>query len=135
VAIVVGVALASGVLAQQAASPQKPEIPAGATVLEGVPAVRIDTSQAGATRQVLTPPEAAKERLRVRIVDGRYYWESRGNRLLSLAPSGEFTYLSSAPGAYIRITRLNDRLAYVEHVDSPTGSITWWGELRVVLGK
>jgi hypothetical protein len=71
----------------------------------------------------------------IRIVDGQYYWASRDNRPLRLQSSGEFTYLSSEPGQYIRFTRMNDRISYVEHVDLAHGSVTWWGELRIVVGK
>ena len=60
---------------------------------------------------------------------------TRGNRLLSLNSFGEFTYLSSQPGQYIRFARLNDKISYVEHVDSTSGSVTWFGELRIVVGK
>jgi hypothetical protein len=49
--------------------------------------------------------------------------------------SEEFTYLSSDPGQYVRIARVNDRITYVEHVDTALGSITWWGELKIVLGS
>ena len=45
-------------------------------------------------------------------------------------------YLSSTePGRYVRIRRLNDRLAYVEHLDTTLGTVTYWGELRVVVGQ
>jgi hypothetical protein len=35
----------------------------------------------------------------------------------------------------VRIRQLRDKLTYVEHVDTDTGSVTYWGELRIVLGK
>jgi hypothetical protein len=137
--IIVGVAIACLAAAashspgQEAAQPQKVEIPAGAATLEGIPAVRIDSAEAGTTRRVLSAAEAAKARLAVTIVDGQYYWTNRGNRPLRLSSSGEFTYLSSEPGQYIRITRVKDKISYVEHVDQAYGSVTWWGELRIVL--
>lgn len=115
--------------------PQPVDIPAGATSLEGIPAVRIDSTEAHTTRRVLDSDEAAKARLTVRVIDGRYYWTTRGNRLLNLNSSGEFTYLSSEPGQYIRLTRLEDRISYLEHVDLTSGSVTWFGELRIVVGK
>ena len=72
----------------------------------------------------------------IRIEDGGFYWSSRDNRRLALTSSGEFTYLSSSePGRYVRIRRLNDRLTYMEHVDTDLGSVTYWGELRIVFGK
>ena len=120
---------------QESPRPQRVEIPATATTLEGIPTVRIDSAEGGTTRRVLSAAEAAKSRLTVGLVDGRYYWTSRENRLLQRISSGEFTYLSSDPGHYIRFTRLNDKISYAEHVDLASGSVTWWGELRVVVGK
>ena len=69
------------------------------------------------------------------MIDGQYYWTSRENRLLRLNLSGAFTYLSSEPGQYIRFTRVKDRITYVEHVDVALGSVTWWGEMRIVTGR
>jgi hypothetical protein len=112
------------------------QIPANATSLEGVPTVKIETTQEKATRQELGLDEASKSLLKIRIVDGKYYWASQGNRPLTVSTAGDFTYLTSTePGRYVRVRRLSDRLTYVEHVDMPTGNVTYWGELRVVLGK
>jgi hypothetical protein len=111
-------------------------LPHDATALEGLPRVRIDVTQNATTRRDLDPAEAAKNQLTIRIADGRFYWTSRGNRPLASTRSGEFTYLSTAePGRYVRIRRLNDKFTYVEYVDSDFGSVTYWGELRVVIGK
>ena len=117
--------------------PQLPrvEIPASATSLEGVPSVRIESAEKGTTRRVLNTAEAARDRLMISVVDGRFYWTSRGNRPLQLSSTGEFTYLSSEPGKYVRLTRLNDKITYVEHIEMATENVTWWGELRIVAGK
>lgn len=125
---------AHGAAAQEPLQPQSVDIPATATALEGIPAVRVDSAEGTTTRRVLGAAEAAKSRLRIGVVDGQYYWTSRENRLLRLNSSGAFTYLSSEPGNYIRFTRLNDKIAYVEHVDLAFGSVTWWGELRIMTG-
>jgi hypothetical protein len=112
------------------------EIPTNATALEGVPAVRIDTTQEGATRRELGAAEAAKNRLRITVVNGQYYWASRKDLPLTVSSSGEFIYLSSRePGKYVRVRRLNDKLSYIEHVDMALGSVTYWGELRIVVEK
>lgn len=121
--------------AQAMQGPQRVEIPAGATSLEGIPTVRIDSTEGSTTRQILQAAEAAKARLTISVVDGQFYWATRGDRLLRLNAAGEFTYLSSEPGQYIRFTRIKDRIAYVEHVDVASGSVTWFGELRIVVGK
>ena len=133
IALVV-VAMGAGIFAQEGLT-QPVEIPPTA-ILEGVPSVRIDSDERTTTRRVLGTTEADEERLRVRVVDGRFYWSSRNDRPLHLESSGAFTYLTgSEPGRYIRLTRVNDRITYVEHVDMSAGSITWWGELTIVVGK
>lgn len=112
------------------------DIPERAVGLEGLPGVQIDTSKDRVTRRELDAAEAARHRLTVRIDNGRFYWTSRDNRLLTMTPFNDFTYLSSGePGRYVRIRRLNDTWTYVEHVDTALGSVTYWGELRIVLGK
>lgn len=128
------VLLAANAAGAQDAQPQV--IPPNATALEGVPAVRVETTPEATTRHRLDPAEAAKSRLRIRIKEGGFYWSSRDDRRLTLTGAGEFIYLSSTePGRYVRIRRLNDRLTYVEHVDTARGTVTYWGELRVVVGQ
>jgi hypothetical protein len=121
--------------AQTVSQPQRVQFPAGAATLEGIPTVRIDASQEGATRKVLTSVEAKQGRLTISKVGGQYFWTSRENKVLQLNSSGPYTYLTAEPGSYIRLTRINNRIAYVEHLDSPLGSVTWWGELRIVIGN
>jgi hypothetical protein len=110
-------------------------LPAGTTRLEGLPRVRVDTSEATTTRHVLAPTQAAGSRLTIKV-DGNQYFLGSSTRPLTVERSGDFVYLSSTePGKYIRIRRVNDRLTYVEHVDQGGRSVTYWGELRVVLGR
>jgi len=114
---------------------QSLEIPKDAT-LEGLPTVRVDSTEKATTRQVLDVAEAAKNPLKLRVRDGRFYWASGDNSLLQLNSSGPYTYLSSKPGNYIRLTQLNGKISYVEHVDMKeigNGSVTWWGELQIVV--
>ena len=127
--------IASVSFGQESAEPQPVDIPPTGAVLEGIPTVRVDAAEDGATLQVLSESEAEESRLTVGFVDDQYYWTSRENRPLQKFAVGAFTYLSSDPGHYIRFTRLNDRIAYTEHVDSASGSTTWWGELRIVVGE
>ena len=111
-------------------------LPGDATALEGLPTVRVETTAQGVTRRQLDASEAAAHRLRIRIADGRFYWSSRDDRRLALTSSGGYTYLTSRePGRYVRIHRLNGTLSYVEHVETSTGIVTFWGELRVVIGR
>jgi hypothetical protein len=131
--------LFAGVMGQSALSQESIpanglRIPPTATVLEGTPTVRVDSSEGVTTRRLLDHAEATKSRLKVSVVDGQYYWTSRENQPLRLGSAGAFTYLSSEPGQYIRFTRIKDRITYVEHVDVALGSVTWWGELKIVTG-
>lgn len=125
---------ASRLTAQEDRWPPKIEIPANAT-LEGTPEVMIATFEGGTTRRVLGPAQAASDRLTISVVDGRFYWTSRGDRPLDLNWSDDFTYLSAEPGRYVRFTRLDDRISYIEHVDMGFGSVTWWGELKIAVSR
>lgn len=126
---------AAGAAQQAQTSGEKTVIPENASALEGVPAVRLDAKKDGAKLRQLGGDEAAKQSLRIKIVNGEYFWESRENRPLTLTSSGEFTYLSAEPGQYVRLRKLNDRIEYVEHVDKAWESVTYWGELRIVITK
>jgi hypothetical protein len=132
-ALTASAALVTLVLSGPAAA-QQVELPEGIIGLEGLPTLRIDSTEEGTVRRALDSAEAAEHRLQVHVRDGAFYWTSRDGDRLRLDRSGEFTYLMADPGRYIKVTRLDDRLTYVEHLETkPFGSITWWGELRIVL--
>ena len=141
VGVAAGLALMATLVAAQAQTGHSqdgvvPVIPKDATVLEGVPTVRLDVTDHGTKRQELDRKHAAAEALKIEIVDGRYYWASREKQPLTVTTAGEFTYLmSTEPGKYVRFKKLNDRISYVEHVDMEFGSVTYWGQLRIIVGK
>ena len=123
-------------VAGQSGSGAPASIPDGATALEGSPTVRVETTVDETKRHALTIKEANQHGLSISVIDGRYFWTSHHNEELTARPSGEFLYLTTAsPGQYVRLRRINDRLTYVEHVDIGAGSVTYFGELRIVLGK
>ena len=127
---------ATVVLSQAPGRSSDVTIPATAQALEGLPQIRIDATKDQVVRRELDATEAAKSRLTIKILDGRFYWGDSTGSPLTMTKSGSFTYLTSTePGRYIRIQRLNDTLTYVEHVDMAFSSVTYWGELRVVLGQ
>jgi hypothetical protein len=134
----IGLIVIALLLATTAGGQDRPPIvfPPDATALEGTPTLRIDTTRESTTRRQLDAAEAAESRLRIRITDGAFVWSSRDDRRLTASAAGAFTYLaSSEPGRYVRIQRLNDRLTYIEHLDTELGTVTYWGELRVVVGR
>ncbi len=127
--------VASRAFGQTSASPTPVTIPKEASALEGRPTVRIDSTAGGTTRRELEQAEGTEHRLTITVVDGRLFWASQGNAPLTIDTVGGYTYLSSAPGRYVRLTRLNDRISYVEHLDTAPGHVTFWGELRIVLRR
>ncbi len=119
----------------QAKQPAALEIPKTATTLEGIPSVRVDLSADASTRRVLGKDEAAKNKLNVKVKNGQFFWASREGEPLALNKAGDYTFLSSTPGNYITLRRVNDRITYVEHLDNKGKYITYFGELRIVVGK
>jgi hypothetical protein len=102
--------------------------------LEGLPNSRIDGSQEGAERRLLTPEEARKNRLLITKVAGKFYWASRENRGLEAQHSGASTYfyVPDSPGSYIKMTRVGNTIHYLEHVSVWLSTITYWGELQII---
>ena len=128
--------LGAGVAAGQNAGTELAlQLPPDASSLEGEPTVRVEANSTAVNRRRLNPREAEANRLKIRFDAERASWTGRDGEALTVANAGEFTYrTTSQPGRYIRIRRLNDRWSYVEHLDAPGGSVTYWGELRIVLG-
>jgi len=134
--VVLPLLVASAVLAQDSERRAGVIFPAGTKALEGLPDVRVEATKDRVVRRALGAAESAKSTLTITIDDGRFYWGTQTGTPLTVTTAGSFTYLSSTtPGRYIRIQEINDTLRYIEHVDMPFGSVTYWGELRVVLEK
>ena len=110
------VGLAVHVAAQEPPLLQGTDTQPAGVALKRVPVAGIDSTDGVAIRRMPGAAEV-RERLRAKAVAG-----------------GAYTYLSSEPGKYVRVTRLTERAAYVERVDLELGSVTWLGELRVVAG-
>jgi hypothetical protein len=116
-------------------TPELVELPAGATALEGVPFLRVNSDESETQREGLTNQGPKKKRLLITIVDGQFFWASRENRPLRLTVSGSFSYLSGGPGSYVKFARFGDRIVYMEHATLMLSTITYWGELSVITGK
>jgi hypothetical protein len=115
--------------------PEPIEIPAAATALEGVPTSLGSSDENGTEKRVLNVREATKNRLLVTIVNGTFYWASRGNRQLKIHQSGAFTYLYEGPGAYIKFARVGNKIVYLEHGNIFLSTVTYWGEIKIITGK
>jgi len=115
--------------------PDSVVIPRAATALEGIPTVLISSDGDTTEKQSLSGTEATKNRLLITVVNGQFYWASRGNRPLQLLGSGAFTYLYEGPGAYIKFTKLGNKILYMEHANISLSTLTYWGELKIITGK
>jgi len=111
------------------------EIPAAATALEGLPTSLVSSDENGTEKRVLNTGEATKNRLLVTVVNGNFYWASRGNRQLQMHQSGAFTYLCEGPGAYIKFTRIGSKFVYMEHANILLSTLTYWGEMKIITGR
>ena len=115
--------------------PDSVVIPRAATALDGIPTVLISSDGDTTEKQSLSGAEATKNRLLITVVNGQFYWASRGNRPLQLLGSGAFTYLYEGPGAYIKFTKLGNKIVYMEHANISLSTLTYWGELKIITGK
>ena len=115
--------------------PEPIEIPAAATALEGVSTSLVSSDENGTKKRVLNRGEATKNRLLVTIVNGKFYWASRGNRHLEMHQSGAFTYLYEGPGAYIKFARVGNKIVYLEHANLLLSTLTYWGEMKIITGR
>ncbi len=136
-ATLAAIAIGAGWLPVAAAqgTPGTFEVPKTATTLEGIPSVRVDLSAEASQRRVLGKDEAAKNKLNIKVKNGQFFWASQGGEPLALNRKGEFTFLSATPGNYITVRKVKDRITYVEHLENKGQYITYFGELRVVVGK
>jgi hypothetical protein len=105
-------------------------------VLDAEPAVRIDSSEDGATRRVLPPVERAKNRVIIIKQGQKYLWASRGGRELVHNASGAFHYFVDPLGSgYVKVKDMKlmgvsykgSRYYFMEHVTIHLASITYWG--------
>jgi len=124
-----------GSRSQNAELPSPVEIPAFATALEGIPSTLVTSDSDGTQTVPLSRDEAAKNRVLVTIVNGRFYWANRENRPLELGPSGSFTYLFNGPVGYIKFSRFGNKILYMEHASVFLTTLTYWGELKIVTGR
>jgi hypothetical protein len=123
-----------------AQTPARPSPAESATVLQGRPASRTESSDE--TSKHVTIPDAERAKVAVVIVrkGGRYFWASRENRELERRVSGAFTYfVDRTEGGYIRVfdrSTLPESLRpdgpqfeYTEHVPVWRNTVTYWGVL------
>jgi len=80
-----------------------------------------------------TPQEPP--RVRIDDADGASHGRAADTKKASRPEPGGYTFLSSTPGSYARVTRITDRVSYLEHLERGPQYATFRGGLRVALGK
>src|SRR5262245_51583178 len=127
--------LGSGAFSQE--DPSRPSVPARAIRFDGAPPVNVESRRDPGMRRALIGPQekplSDPQEKKVGLFVG-------SKRRLPAYEPGAYTHLRGMPGQYIRIKPLNETLSYVERVDTygervdaPSGSVTWYGELRMVV--
>ena len=107
----VAIIVSPAAIGAQQAPPEQAEPRRSAVSLQDLPRVRIDDAD-GASRS--------------RVSDTK---KTRRPEL------DAYTFLSSTPGGYRRVTRITTRLSYIEQLDRTQRYLTFTGGLRVALSK
>ena len=110
------------------------------TVIDAVPKSRVVATSEGSQRDVLSGGKLHESRLIITKTDGKYFWETRGNALLTYVKSGVFhIFLDPKGGGYIEVSDTHTypeslrpkgaRFQYKEHLRSGIfGAWTYFGE-------
>jgi hypothetical protein len=87
--------------------------------------------------QARTATAAPQEPPRVRIEDanGASHGRAADPKKAGRSEHADYTFLSSTPGSYARLTRITGRVSYLEHLERGQQYATFRGGLRVALGK
>ena len=101
---------------------------AATVVISGLP-IKKDMSDMGGTEQVeLSKSDRWNYRLEIVKKGNKYYWASRENRELLFSKSGEFyNFVEPKAAGYIRITKTEKGVLYMEHLTLGMKNITYWG--------
>jgi hypothetical protein len=105
------VALPAAVPAEQGTQPARVEPRGSAVSLQDLPPVRIDDADGVSHSRVSDSKKTRRPEI------------------------GAYTFLSSTPGSYRRVTRITSRLSYIEQLERSQRYVTFQGGLRVALGK
>lgn len=105
--------------------------------LIGTPTTLIISSASGSKKTKLKEEYALISRLVINRVKGEYFWASRSNmRLVSLPLRSATVFVCPGlPGNYIKFTRVNGKITYMEHIVENFETMTYWGEMELIYRK
>ncbi len=108
-------------------------------VLDGVPAVRVDSDGTQTKLTMLKGADRTKSRVLIVQAEGRYWWATRENRELFHHESGVYHYfIDPLGGGYVKVEdpflipeslrEPSPKVRFYEHVSLGLTTITYWGE-------
>jgi hypothetical protein len=107
---------------------------ADSIVFRGTPTIRVLSTADNDQRTKLEADAGAKNECVIVQRGKKYYWQSRGNELMTRIDSSQFTYFVHTGGAgYVKIfTGVRDAAAaadYIEHINQQGFEVvTYWGK-------
>ena len=106
----------------------RPAAAARSLVLSGVPYVQVKSSEEESIR--IEMDSVMKNDHRVVIVKegDEYYWQTRDRKKLTRSTQGSFTlFIDPTGGGYIKVTQVDGKVIYMEHLSQGLGTFTYWG--------
>ena len=105
--------------------------------LIGTPTTLVISSASGTKKTKLIEEYSQISRLVINRVKGEYFWASRNNmRLVSLPLRSATVFVCPGlPGNYIKFTRINGKITYIEHIVEDFETMTYWGEMQLIYRK
>ena len=98
----------------------------------GTPMLRLDADPAENKRTELSEAAGEKYECRVSRKGRSYVWASRGNRELTRADAGDWTYYISPEGSgYVKVFNGSSAPGgydYMEHLSAGMKTVTYWGK-------
>jgi len=97
-------------------------------VLNGIPLTQSKSNIQESQNYQLSESQQNEYRLLITKIGENYFWKTRENRPLFKHQSGDITIFIEMGGAgYIRISKVEGRFFYMEHMAHGFQSVTYWG--------
>lgn len=107
----------------------------------GIPSVKVIEGGVERNIEKIEPTKASSVACNIKEVDGKFFWETRGNKQLQVIDSGAFiTFLATDGSGYVRLIKPSLKEAasvmskteksfdYVEHLNLGLRSVTYYGK-------
>ena len=104
-------------------------IPDNTLSIVGIPSSRVDSSAGQTSRVELNKSERDEYKLRISLIDGKYYWTSRDNVELAYIHTYGVCgmFIPTNGHGYIKMCNSPDGVSYIEIVSMLDSSISYFG--------